>query len=140
MKKLLLSILTIFSIFSVVILPSVPVYATSSTVESILNEKGTSEIIEIKEKSKKELKDYEDSYGSKTYGLVAYMLNIVRIYSIPFCFVGIVIGAIYKYVLGIRKLDVQDRGLFLIIGFVTVLVICQVLPLVFAIIVKGWRG
>ena len=50
MKKLLLSILTIFSIFSVVILPSVPVYATSSTVESIIKEKGTSEIIEIKEK------------------------------------------------------------------------------------------
>ena len=28
----------------------------------------------------------------------------------------------------------------LIIAFITILVICQVLPLIFAIVVKGWRG
>ena len=138
MKKILVSVCMLLTVLAAFCIPTV-VQATS-TEESILNDKATSTIIEIKEKSKKELKDFEDSYGSKTYGLVAYILDKVRIYSIPFCFIGIVIGAVYKYVLGIRKLDVQDRGLFLLVGFVTVLVICQVLPLVFAIIVKGWRG
>ncbi|MFR8104264.1 MAG: hypothetical protein ACLU8F_04190 [Clostridia bacterium] len=138
MKKILVSVCMLLTVLAAFCIPTV-VQATS-TAESILNDKATSTIIEIKEKSKKELKDFEDSYGSKTYGLVAYILDKVRIYSIPFCFIGIVIGAVYKYVLGIRKLDVQDRGLFLLVGFVTVLVICQVLPLVFAIIVKGWRG
>ena len=53
---------------------------------------------------------------------------------------GIVISAIYRYVIGIRKLDVQDKGFGVMIGIITVLVICQVLPLIFAIVVKGWRG
>ena len=35
-------------------------------------------------------------------------------------------------------MDVRDKGFNLLIAFVTILVICQVLPLVFAIITKGW--
>jgi len=72
--------------------------------------------------------------------MAAYILDIVRVYSIPFCFIGIAIGSIFQYVLGIRKLDVRDRGFMLIITFVTILLICQVLPLIFAIVVNGWRG
>jgi len=79
-------------------------------------------------------------YGSKTYGYAAYVLNKLRIFSIPLCFLGIAVGSIYQYVLGIRKMDVRDKGFGLIIGFVTVLVICQILPLIFAIVVQGWRG
>ncbi len=33
----------------------------------------------------------------------------------------------------------QDKGFGVMIGIVTVLVICQILPLIFAIVVKGWR-
>ena len=44
------------------------------------------------------------------------------------------------FVIGIRKLDVRDKGFALMIASVTLVVICQVLPLVFAIVVKGWRG
>ena len=72
--------------------------------------------------------------------MTAYILNKVRLYSIPFCFIGIAVGAIYQYIIGIRKLDTRDKGFALVIGFVTVLIICQVLPLIFAIVVKGWRG
>ena len=92
------------------------------------------------EKEKKELQDYTESYGSEAYGYTAYMLNKVRIYSIPLCFIGIAVGAIWQYVIGIRKLDVRDRGLLLIMSFVTIFVICQVLPLIFAIVVKGFRS
>ena len=84
--------------------------------------------------------DYKQEYGSDAYGLAAYILNIVRIYSIPFCFIGIAIGAIYQYVIGIHKLDERDKGFTMIISFVTILVIAQILPLIFAIVVKGWRG
>lgn len=72
--------------------------------------------------------------------MAAYLLNIIRIYSIPCCFIGIAVGAVYQYVIGIRKLDTRDKGFSLIIAFITILVIAQVLPLVFAIVVKGWRG
>ena len=86
------------------------------------------------------MQDYQESYGNNTYGLAAYILNIIRIYSIPFGFVGIAISGIYRYIIGIRKLDVRDKGFGAMIGIITVMVICQILPLVFAIVVKGWRG
>ena len=116
---------------------SYSVYATS---DNILEGTTAGQLVEIKDKELNELEDYTEAYGSEAYGFTAYILNKVRIYSIPLCFVGIAVGAIWQYVIGIRKLDVHDRGLFLIVSFVTIFVICQVLPLVFAIVVKGFRN
>ena len=111
------------------------------TEEEQMAESETSETLkEAKENVSNKLKKYVDDYGSYPYGVAAYVLNTIRIYSIPFCFVGIVIGSIYQYMLGIRKLDVRDKGFALVITFVTILLICQVLPLIFAIVVNGWRG
>jgi len=117
------------------------VYATQP-IDTATNElAGTqSSIVKIKSDAENELKDYEETYGSKAYGYTAYVLNKIRILSIPLCFLGIAVGSIYQYVIGIRKLDIRDRGFVLIISFVTILVICQVLPLIFAIVVQGWRG
>ena len=114
-------------------------YATV-TGDEVLNSTQATELVEIRETTKGKLAEYIAKYGSTPFGVTAYILNVVRIYSIPFCFVGIAIGSIYQYVLGIRKLDVRDRGFFLIITFVTILLICQVLPLIFAVVVNGWRG
>ncbi len=110
------------------------------TGDEVLSSDQATELVEIKESTKDKLAEYVEKYGSTSFGLVAYILNIVRIYSIPFCFMGIAIGSIYQYVLGIRKLDVRDKGFMLVITFVTILLICQVLPLIFAIVVNGWRG
>lgn len=126
-----IALLVLISIFS-------NVYAV--TGEEVLNSTQATELVEIKESAKNTLAEYIDKYGSTPFGVAAYILNMVRIYSIPFCFVGIAVGSIYQYVLGIRKLDVRDRGFMLIITFVTILLICQVLPLIFAIVVNGWRG
>ena len=105
-----------------------------------MNTNTASELIEIKEETKSELEEYTRKYGSESYGTTAFILNKVRIYSIPLCFVGIAIGALYQYVLGTRRLDAKHKGFGLIIGFVTILVICQILPLIFAIVVRGWMG
>lgn len=104
------------------------------------DESVTSQLVEIKDNEKKKLEDYQEAYGSESYGLTAYVLSRIQIYSIPFCFLGIAISAIYQYVLGIRKLDVRDKGFTIMISIVTLFIIAQVLPLVFAIVVKGWRG
>ncbi len=108
--------------------------------EKAIDNKTESKLVEIKETQTKSLEDYRQKYGSDAYGLVAYILNIVRIYSIPFCFLGIAIGAMHQYVIGIRKLDTLEKGMGLIVTFVTLLVICQVLPLAFAMFVKFGRG
>ena len=113
------------------------VYAESS---NIIDEETESQLIKIKENAAKTLDDYKEKYGSDAYGLTAYILNLVRIYSIPLCFLGIAISAIYQYVIGIRKLDTQEKGLVMMVSFVTILVICQILPLAFAIVVKFARG
>ena len=113
-------------------------YATNN--QENVSESSPTELITIKESTNEKLAEYADKYGSTTYGLVAYILNALRIYSIPFCFVGIAVGSIYQYVIGIRRLDTRDKGFALIISFMTILLICQVLPLVFAIVVNGWRG
>lgn len=111
----------------------------TKTVESNNKSDTVSQLVEIKDNEKKTLEDYQKAYGSDTYGLTAFILSRVQIYSIPFCFVGIAISAIYQYVIGIRKLDTQEKGLVMMVTFITLLVICQVLPLAFAIVVKFGR-
>ena len=151
MKKLLVSFLIIFIFMCT--MNTVFVYATndnqvssdvqeqeSNLLGNGLSDDTKSELRDLKEKSNSELQEFIEKYGSQTYGIAAYILDKVRIYSIPLCFVGIAIGAIYQYVIGIRKLDVRDKGFGAMIGIVTMLIICQVLPLIFAIVVKGWRG
>ena len=137
MKKVIASIVLVFMMIATV---NVGFVNATNTAEVTVAASTQGELQQIKEKSTKELQDYVERYGSDSYGLAAYILDKVRIYSIPVCFVGIAIGAIYQYVIGIRKMDVRDRGFGVVIAFVTLLVICQILPLVFAIVVKGWRG
>ena len=99
-----------------------------------------SKIVELKQNASNSIEDYKQKYGSDAYGTVAYILNLVRIYSIPLCFLGIAIGAIHQYIIGIRKLDTLEKGMGLIVTFVTLLIICQILPLAFAVFVKFGRG
>ena len=135
MKKTL-AIFTILVMIMGIFTFSSKVYAE----EKAIDEKTESKLVEIKDTQTKSLEDYQKKYGSDSYGLVAYILNLVRIYSIPFCFIGIAIGAIHQYVIGIRKLDTLEKGMALIVSFVTILIICQILPLAFAVFVKFGRG
>ena len=132
MKKVIAIFFILICLFSV--------YSVHATNTQIMDNKTSSQLVEIKDKELKEIKDYTEAYGSESYGMTAYMLNKVRIYSIPCCFIGVAIAAIYQYILGVRKIDVRDRSLILMIGFITIFVIAQVLPLIFAIVVKSWRG
>lgn len=133
--------IAIFIIIAMLVISCFSVVCASETIEndnkSVLTEEGTSQIIEVKERELKTIEDYKKDYGSDTYGTVAYILNIVRMYSIPLVFVGIAVSAIYQYVIGIRKLDVRDKGFSTMIAIITIGVICQVLPLIFAIVVKS---
>ena len=108
--------------------------------EKVIDEKTESKIVEIKDNAVESLEDYKVKYGSDSYGTVAYILNLVRIYSIPICFLGIAVGAIHQYIIGIRKLDTLERGMAFIVTCVTLLIICQILPLAFAVFVKFGRG
>ena len=133
MKKIAI---TIMLLLIMVILGCNQVYAAESVIDNTVG----SQAIKIKESAQKSLEEYKQLYGSDAYGLTAYILNIIRLYSIPFCFLGIAISAIYQYMIGIRKLDTQEKGLAMMISIITIFVICQILPLAFAIVVKFGRG
>ena len=135
MKRAILIATLLVIIFSILICTN-KVYAA----EQVIDEETESKLVEIKDNASNSLEDYKEKYGSDVYGVVAYILNLVRIYSIPLCFLGIAIGAIHQYVIGIRKLDTLEKGMGLIVTFVTILIICQVLPLAFAVFVKFGRG
>lgn len=133
MKKVAIVFIILMCVFA-----CFTVNASSATV---LEDSTASKLIEIKEKGSQEVEDYIKAYdNNESYGWTAFILAKVRIFSIPCCFIGIAVGAIFQYVIGIRRLDVRDRGFLLIIGFVTILVICQILPLVYAIVVKGFAS
>ncbi len=140
MKKAIAFVFIFLTLFCTI---TVCVSTKASQVEvnnTLTTNTGTTSLVELKDKALSTLEDYKREYGDDTYGFAAYALNIIRIYSIPFGFIGIVIAAIYRYVIGIRRLDVQDKGFGVLVAIITVMVICQVLPLIFAIVVKGWRG
>ena len=136
MNKIIKKVISCCFIILLFVLNGQMVYADSVNQ---LEAQGAGQLVQIKENTEKKLEDYKEEYGSDAYGITAYILNAVRIYSIPVCFVGIAIGGIYQ-IIGIRKLDERDRGFGIMIGCITVLVITQLLPLIFAIVVKGWRG
>ena len=133
----------VLAIFTILVM-TLGIFTFTNTVYAettkAIDNKTESQLVEIKETQTKSLEDYKQKYGSDAYGTVSYILNIVRIYSIPFCFLGIAIGAIHQYVIGIRKLDTLEKGMGLIVTFVTLLIICQILPLAFAMFVKFGRG
>ena len=140
MKKVILGLMII--ILLVFITETVCLANNAIIDETASNGNGNliGEISKMKEKTQGELDDYIDRYGSESYGITAFVLKKIQIYSIPFCFLGVALSAIYQYVIGIRKLDTRDKGFYSLVGFVTIFIICQVLPLVFAIVIKGWRG
>ena len=107
MKKTII-IVTIFMILIGIFLCINKTYAAEKAIDN----ETESKIIEIKENAMNSLEDYKQKYGSDAYGFVAYILNLVRIYSIPLCFLGIAIGAIHQYVIGIRKLDTRKGNGF----------------------------
>lgn len=131
MKKLL----PVITIFITILFISVIGFQKRVYADNIIT-KEQSQLLQIKENQVKTLEEYKQKYGSDTYGLTAYILHMVQVYSIPVCFLGIVISLIYRFVLGIKNIEFAEKSLVMIVGIVTLTIICQVLPLVFAVVVK----
>ena len=137
-KIVLKTIVFCILIISIIFLLAVDqnIYASN---DKPINNKTESKLVQLKEKELSSLEDYKIAYGSDSYGLTAYILHRVQIFSIPFSILGILIAAIYDYIIGVRHLETKEKGKALMIMFVTLGVICQVLPLVFTLVVKFGR-
>ena len=133
MKKITQTLLIVTFVFMCLF---TPVYATSNeTSQETLKGESTTKLLEIKKNQLANIEDYKVKYGSDTYGVTAYILDMVRIYSIPCVFLGIAFSAVYQYVIGLKRLDIRDKGFNSMIAIITIGVICQILPIIFAIVV-----
>lgn len=139
MKKalVLFTIVFVFIVIGINVLTT-NVYAepNNGIIDEVTTEQGN--LIKLKENQAKTLEEYKTKYGSDSYGVTAYILHVVQVYSIPFCFLGIIISTIYR-IMGARHLENAEKGLGMIVAVVTLTIICQVLPLVFALVVKLGR-
>jgi len=136
MKKAVLFMTTIITVLIAVFTYSNKVYAESIT-QQVQQPQGS--LVQLKENQAKSLEEYKEKYGSDAYGLTAFILHGVQVYSIPFCFLAIVISIMYKIIIGARHLENAEKGLGMIVAIVTLTIICQVLPLIFAVVVKMGR-
>ena len=140
MKKTLtiLMVVLLFIIIGInMLITNVYADEDKSIIDEVMTEQGS--LIKLKENQAKSLEEYKAKYGSDSYGLTAYILHVVQVYSIPFCSLGIIISIIYKVIIGARHLENAEKGLGMIVAVVTLTIICQVLPLVFALVVKLGR-
>ena len=128
--------LIIITLFIIILMTFISSYKVFAATEQVISNDTESKLVEIKETQLKTIEDYKEKYGSDAYGITAYILNMVRIYSIPLCFLAIAISAIYRFVMGARHIGSAEKGLGLMVTFVTLTIICQLLPLIFAIVVK----
>lgn len=85
----------------------------------------------------KTVEDYAVRYGSQGAGICAYALEQVRKYSLPVGFVLIIIVAIKQYSTSLKE-NRNDKGIFVISSIVVIMIIAQVLPLIYLIVIKGW--
>ena len=126
----------IISIFIITFIGIFAIFSQTSYATTAIDNETESNLIKIKEEQIKTLDEYIEKYGSQVYGWTAYILHGIQIYSIPLCFLAIAISAIYRFVIGARHMGNAEKGLGLMVTFVTLTIICQVLPLIFAIVVK----
>ena len=138
MKKVLIVFISLICIIGI-LFTNYSYASNNVATNEIISSKTKSKLVEIKDTEIKSIADYTEVYGSTVYGTVGYILNKIRIYSIPLGFLSIAVCAIYEFIMGGRNLENRQKGFNGMVATVAIFVICQILPLVFAIIIKGWR-
>ncbi|MBO5349970.1 MAG: hypothetical protein J6A89_09185 [Clostridia bacterium] len=137
MIKKLPIIITVILFFSTITIYATEASSNQNSVNTLTQESSATTLEEMKQEQLGSLEYYKTKYGSDSYGLVAYILNLVQIYSIPLGILGVAICAILQYVIGLKRLDIRDKGFSSMIAVITIIIICQILPLIFAIATKS---
>lgn len=99
---------------------------------------GASEnILENVTESERKKAYYIDKYNDEFFGTIAYALDWLRIYSLPVIFIIMIIGSFNFLIVGNKKLDKKEQGYSMIVFSVIALVVFNVLPLLYAVLVAG---
>ena len=111
--------------------------SVNDEVKDIRTELKDGDKVRILTSKDEEIKKYSEDLGSTTNGTVYYYLMMIQKYSVPVCFIGLTIASLNFFIIGNKKLDKREQGFGMLIAFGLGLIVFQVLPLLFAIIVAG---
>lgn len=107
--------------------------------DEALPEKQKTELLKLKDQSRDSLTKYKEKYKNNVvYGTIAYVLNIVRLASVPFFVIGYLISIVYEFIVGMKRREMVRKGRGMRITLGSAFIMAQVLPLVFAIVIKFW--
>lgn len=113
----------------------------SATNEAVVEKEemtpASEKILENMTTKERKIAEYSDKFNDKNLGTIAYYLDVIQLYSIPVCIIGLIWGAFNFYIIGEKKLDKREQGFSFIVSFLCGFVAFQVLPLVFALLVAG---
>lgn len=152
MKKIVLILTLVFMVFSQSLLfatdidnsdmPNMQITTNSGEELNVSSEQeeltgATEKILDNMSKKDRKIKEYTLKYNDTNFAYVAYYLDIIQLYSIPICIIGITIGAFNFYIVGEKKLDKKEQGFSMIRAFLCILVLFQVMPFLFALLVAG---
>ena len=111
---------------------------TNTKVE-IMPETSKTRLLGLRDSSLKTLEKYRSEYrNSIIYGTIAYILHMLSLISIPILVILLIVSYVYDSVIGLKTRSLYNKGRLIRFHVLTFFVACQLMPLIFATVIKGW--
>ena len=96
-------------------------------------------LLGLRDSSLKTLEKYRNEYrNSIIYGTIAYILHMLSLISIPIVVILLIVSYVYDSVIGLKTRSLYNKGRLIRFHVLTFFVACQLMPLIFATVIKGW--
>ena len=105
----------------------------------IMPETSKTRLLGLRDSSLKTLEKYRNEYrNSIIYGTIAYILHMLSLISIPILVILLIVSYVYDSVIGLKTRRLYNKGRLIRFHVLTFFVACQLMPLIFATVIKGW--
>ena len=112
---------------------------TETNKVEIMPETSKTRLLGLRDSSLKTLEKYRNEYrNSIIYGTIAYILHMLSLISIPIVVILLIVSYVYDSVIGLKTRSLYNKGRLIRFHVLTFFVACQLIPLIFATVIKGW--
>ena len=112
---------------------------TETNKVEIMPEISKTRLLGLRDSSLKTLEKYRNEYrNSIIYGTIAYILHMLSLISIPILVILLIVSYVYDSVIGLKTRSLYNKGRLIRFHVLTFFVACQLMPLIFATVIKGW--
>ena len=112
---------------------------TETNKVEIMPETSKTRVLGLRDSSLKTLEKYRNEYrNSIIYGTIAYILHMLSLISIPIVVILLIVSYVYDSVIGLKTRSLYNKGRLIRFHVLTFFVACQLMPLIFATVIKGW--